>query len=113
MKKMSDSPKTEENPNSFFADCTEEQSVKPGYIETNLTSAKKLECRKIVRTINDYGVSERQKMFLVYLLALELTDRALGAAIESCFLNAHKRPQQGESKLLVETQPPGKRLLLG
>lgn len=112
---MSDSAKTqeEENPNSFFTDCSEEQSIKPGYLETNLTPAKKLECRKIIRTINDYGVSERQKMFLVYLLALELTDRTLGSAIESCFINAHKRPQQGESKLLVETQPPGKRLLLG
>jgi hypothetical protein len=103
----------QENSESFFVDCAEEQSVKPGYIETNLTPAKKLECRQIVRTINDYGVSERQKVFLVYLLALELTDRTLGSAIESCFVQAQNRPQKGETKLLVETPPPGKRLLLG
>lgn len=49
--------------------------VVPKYIETKLSKDKKLECRGIVRTINQFGVSQRQKLFLIYLLALELENR--------------------------------------
>ncbi len=54
-----------------------QQYIKPNYIETTLTSDKKQECRDIVLTINKYGVSQRQKLFLVYLLALELENMNL------------------------------------
>ncbi len=31
-----------------------------------------LECRQIVREISNYGITQRQQMMLIYLLALEL-----------------------------------------
>lgn len=31
-------------------------------------------CRQIVREINNFGISQRQSMVLIYLLALELED---------------------------------------
>ena len=34
-----------------------------------------LKCRKIVRTITEFGVNEAQKLKLIYLLALELENR--------------------------------------
>lgn len=34
-----------------------------------------LKCRQIVRTIIEFGVTEQQKLKLIYLLALELENR--------------------------------------
>jgi glutathionylspermidine synthase len=34
-------------------------------------------CRKIVSEISQYGVSDRQRLFIVYLLSLELEDTEL------------------------------------
>jgi hypothetical protein len=51
------------------------QYVTPSYVETKLSKDKKMECRGIVRTINQFGISQRQKLFLIYLLALELENR--------------------------------------
>jgi hypothetical protein len=32
-------------------------------------------CRQIVRTLNQYGIIEKQRLKLIYLLALELENR--------------------------------------
>ena len=34
-----------------------------------------MQCRQIVRTITQFGVSEQQRLKIIYLLALELEDR--------------------------------------
>lgn len=34
-----------------------------------------LVCRQIVRTINDFGVTEDQRLRLIYMLSLELVNR--------------------------------------
>ena len=52
-----------------------EAYVVPNYIETKLSKEKRQECRGIVKTINQYGVSQRMKLYLIYLLALELENR--------------------------------------
>lgn len=35
---------------------------------------EKQTCRQIVREISNFGVSERQRLFIIYLLAMELED---------------------------------------
>jgi len=44
-------------------------------VDVKLPSAKRLECRKIVREIKDFGLNQRQVLYLVYLLSLELENR--------------------------------------
>lgn len=73
---------TDENTGKFDGMLTNESEAKegeayvvPNYIETKLSKDKRQECRGIVKTINDFGVSQRQKLYLIYLLALELENR--------------------------------------
>lgn len=57
-----------------FFDSEEKEGVayiKPN-LELNLTPAKKDECRKIVMEIKKFGVNQRQILFIIDLLALEL-----------------------------------------
>lgn len=37
-------------------------------------ASEKLDCRKILTEIKNFGVSNRQKLFLIYLLSLELDE---------------------------------------
>lgn len=64
---------TEQTPADFIED---EERPGVAYIKPNLEMAlsdvKKKECREIVREIKDFGVSQRQLLFLIDLLALEL-----------------------------------------
>ncbi len=46
-----------------------------GSTEVEKNAEETLICRKIVQTINQYGVNQFQKLKLIYLLALELEDR--------------------------------------
>jgi hypothetical protein len=43
-------------------------------IETKLPAHKRKECRDIVMEIKKFGVSQRQLLYLIYLLSLELED---------------------------------------
>ena len=52
-----------------------EAYVVPNYIETKLPKEKRMECRGIVKTINQHGISQRQKLYMIYLLSLELENR--------------------------------------
>jgi hypothetical protein len=44
-------------------------------IETTLSKEKRLECRQIVDEIRNFRVSQRQVLYLIELLALELENR--------------------------------------
>lgn len=44
-------------------------------IETKLSKEKRQVCRDIVREITRFGVSQRQLLFVIQLLALELENR--------------------------------------
>lgn len=89
-----------------------EAYVVPNYIETKLSKEKRQECRSIVKTINQYGVSQRMKLYLIYLLALELENRdsmmKIAKVVGEC------KDVIEDSKLIVDNQPTqGKKILLG
>jgi len=57
---------------------------KIGKTETEIDASQILECRKIIKNIVNFGVSEKQKIQLIYLLSLELESRdALNIFIEA------------------------------
>lgn len=90
----------------------DEAYVVPNYIETKLSKEKRMECRGIVKTINQYGVSQRMKLYLIYLLALELENRdsmmKIAKVVGEC------KDTIEDSKLIVEKEPVGgKKILLG
>lgn len=45
-----------------------------GQLSSEKRAEENLACRKIVKEINNWGVSQRQLMMLIYLLSLELED---------------------------------------
>lgn len=72
------SENTKGNWDSFL---TNEDEVSPDNeyiipnIEFKLPKEKRQDCRDIVLEIRKFGVSQRQTLYLIYLLALELEDR--------------------------------------
>ena len=50
-------------------------------IEIKLPAHKRMECRNIVAEIKKFGVNQRQILYTIYLLALELEDNATMKAI--------------------------------
>jgi hypothetical protein len=49
--------------------------MKIGKSQEELEADKMFECRAIVKNIVNFGVSEKQKLQIIYLLALELESR--------------------------------------
>ena len=88
-----------------------ESYVTPNYIETDLPKEKRLECRSIVKTINQYGVSQRQKLYLIYLLALELENRELMLEISRAV--GKVKDSVSSKRVLTPDQAPVKKLILG
>lgn len=86
-----------------------QQYIKPNYIETTLSKDKKTECREIVKVINEYGVSQRQKMFIIYLLGLELEDNRLVKGLAKLIGEIQNSIQDG--KIIVEELPKKKIIL--
>lgn len=48
-------------------------------------------CRQIVKEISQFGVSERQRLFIIYTLALELEDSVCMKAITSAVKSAENK----------------------
>lgn len=46
-----------------------------GTTEEETTASASLKCRQIVRSIIDFGVTEQEKLKIIYLLSLELENR--------------------------------------
>lgn len=104
--------------NSFDSMLTDETNAKedeayivPNYIETKLSKEKRQECRGIVKTINDYGVSQRMKLYLIYLLALELENR--DAMLKISKVVGECKDSIEDSKLIVDNKEPVKKLIVG
>ena len=93
-------------PAEFISDIPEQdkQYITPAYIETKLSSDKKMEARNIVKVINQYGVSQRQKLFITYLLALELENRTLMNGIVGAIAAAEK--EIDAPKVLIQQNSP-------
>jgi hypothetical protein len=66
----------DQKPAPFLTDEPEEgvNYIKPN-VEVKLPAKKRTECREIVKRIREYGVNQRQILYLVQLLALELENR--------------------------------------
>lgn len=92
-----------------------ESYVKPNYIETQLSKDKRLECRGIVKTINEFGVSQRQKLYLIYLLALELENREAMVGVTKAVGEASAVIGGQQNKVIVTEGATGgtKKLLIG
>lgn len=56
------------------------QYIKPN-IEINLSDKKRQECREIVKEIKNFGINQRQLLFLIDLLALEVENLDLARDI--------------------------------
>ncbi len=68
----------------------EEKEVVPN-IEIKLSKEKRMECRQIVQEIRNFRVSQRQILYLVELLALELENReTMTAVLEAVKQNREK-----------------------
>jgi hypothetical protein len=88
-----------------------EAYVIPNYVETKLSKEKRMECRGIVKTINQYGVSQRMKLYLIYLLALELENR--DSMMKIAKIVGECKDSIEDSKLIVDNKEPAKKLILG
>jgi hypothetical protein len=87
---------------------TGEKFIKPKNIELTLSKEKKQVCRDIVKEINNYGVSQRQKIFLCELIALELED----PNVRDAFIDAVKMARSKLGTELVIEQALKKKLIL-
>jgi len=100
--------------NKLLTDETEtkedEAYVVPNYIETKLSKEKRQECRSIVKTINQYGISQRMKLYLIYLLSLELENR--DSMMKITRVVGECKDTIEDSKLIVDNQQ-NKKILLG
>jgi hypothetical protein len=71
-----------------------------GVTSEELDAESVLECRQIVKTINQYGVSDKQKLKIIYLLSLELENRDHLQELSSLI----KRLEAGERRSTLITE---------
>lgn len=102
---MTENNKTEpkEGFESFLTDSEEAQEgveyVKPD-LELKLSKEKRMECRQIVQEIRKFGItSQRQILYLIYLLSLEVEDPATMKSLTSAIKEGRK--DLGEEKKLI------------
>lgn len=84
------------------------KQVIPATIEKKLTPTQKDKCRNIVKTINEYGVNQREKLYLCELLALELEDRELMVLFSDAVKKCRTKLGESEKELVL----PKKKLIL-
>jgi hypothetical protein len=102
--KMSENTKT--GFDTFLTDIEEAEEgveyVKPD-IELKLAPDKRKECREVVQEINRFGMKgQRQKLYLIYLLALELEDREIMmAVIDAC--KKGRKDLKDDKQLIIPT----------
>ena len=88
-----------------------EAYVVPNYIETKLPKEKRMECRGIVKTINQHGISQRQKLYMIYLLSLELENR--DSMMKIVKVVSECKDTIEDSKIIVDRETPARKILLG
>ena len=74
--------------------------IKPTSIETQLSKEKREECRFIVKQLNDFGFGQRQLLFLIELLALQLENRETMLAVKQAV--ATNRNKVPVSKIILD-----------
>ncbi len=90
----------EKQPAPFLTDEPEEgvEYITPN-IDTELSIDKRQACRDILLEIRDFGVSQRQILYLIQLLALELESRETMLALTKAV--GENRENVPESKLIL------------
>jgi len=101
-------PQQREQQPSQDNDGDKEKYIKPTNIEIQLSKEKRQMCRDIVKEINNFGVSQRQKLFICELLALELEDREIGVAFNDAVKLARSKLKDD---IIVETAPKKKLII--
>ena len=88
----------------FLTDVSEADEnveyIKPD-IELKLPANKRKECRDIVREIRNFGVTgQRQMLYLIYLLSLEIEDREImNSLVAACKAGRKELPE--EKKIII------------
>lgn len=74
-------------------------------VELDLSKEKRQACRDIVLEINSFGVNQRQILFLIQLLALQLENRNAMQAINNAVSTVRKDIPAGNKLILGPTTP--------
>lgn len=82
--------------------------VQPKNIEITLSKEKRQACREIVKEINNFGVSQRQKIFICELLALELENQD----VRDAFTDAVKLARTKLGNEIEVVSMPKKKLIV-
>tara|TARA_Y100000593_G_C4191468_1_gene277125 strand:+ start:329 stop:562 length:234 start_codon:yes stop_codon:yes gene_type:complete len=71
-----------------------------GKTEGDIHTEKMIQCREIVKEIIEFGVSEEQKLQIIYLLSLELESRDKMLGISS-LVKGQKQDTKDTKKILT------------
>jgi len=80
-------------------------------IEYELSKEKRQTCREIVKEIKEFGVNQRQILFLIHLLAMELENREAMRAISKAVGEVRKEIPVGNKLILAEQPKTNKKLV--
>lgn len=100
---QNDNAENGEGFDKFLTDDSETEEgveyIKPD-LELKLSKEKRMECRQVVQEIKNFGITnQRQLMYLIYLLSLEIEDIDTMKAITSAIKEGRK--ELGEEKKLI------------
>lgn len=70
-----------------------------GSIEVKLSKEKKDSCRQIVQEIRKFGINQRQLLFLIELLALELENREVMLSVKAAV--AENREKVPTARIII------------
>ena len=92
-----------------------EEEQEPIYVQPNieheLQKDKRQICRDIVKEIKDFGVNQRQILFIIQLLAMELENREVMNSLTKAVGEARKEIPVGNKLILPETPTGNKKLI--
>ena len=90
----------------------EETSEEVTYVQPNidfeLSKEKRQVCRDMVREIKEFGISQRQLLFLIQLLAMELENREVMVAVSKACGETRSAIPAGNKILTNSEQKPPK-----
>jgi hypothetical protein len=93
----------------------EEEQENIVYVEPNieheLPKDKRQTCREILKEIKEFGVNQRQILFLIHLLAMELENQEAMRAISKAVGDVRKEIPVGNKLILAEQPKNNKKLV--
>lgn len=93
----------------------EEEQENIVYVEPNieheLPKDKRQTCREILKEIKEFGVNQRQILFLIHLLAMELENQEAMRAISKTVGDVRKEIPVGNKLILAEQPKNNKKLV--